>query len=895
MSGYFSSATSGKKQTKQDYVGLSNQGATCYMNSLLQTLYMTPDFRIEIYKWFYEPDKHGDPSDSIPMQLQLLFSKLQIADSEYVETTGLTKSFQWDLRESFQQHDVQEFCRVLFDAIEQSMEGTSQSNVINELYQGTYIDYVKCLKCNQESCREDKFLDISLAVRNDFEKIYNKSVEMALENFIKHEELTGDNQYFCETCKGKNDAIKGLKFKSLPKILVLQLKRFDLDMTTMQRMKLNDKVTFPEILNMNPYISKSDVDNIKERNLLSIDRTKEFSDGENSYLIQSADKRPIYLENKFRKKISGDNSYFLRSQKESTIQKYLKGGRNVYELFSVLIHSGSALGGHYYAYIKSFENFKWYCFNDSMVTEISHEEIPKVFGGSTYSSGYYTTCSSNAYLLVYRRVEPDNLMKIEKTTVPAYIIEMMETEKNKKTQELLEKEEKNKMMKLKTVYKGVDKHVEIKKDSKISEFLEKAVAAFELQDVDKRNIRLRGYSTYYDTFQETFEDEKTIDQSGIYGHKVLAVEVKNPDEEFLPYDPTKLVLKAHLWKDDLGTYTRLTSSPKYVIIEKRETIRKLMSVVQETFSIKIEKQLIVRKSFNGLPEIITTSSYFGQCLSYAKIYEGSVLFIEENSGGPSKWMALLEEEQGKITIKFNSPGEKEPLHISEIFKNSISIDSQRTVLELKTEISLFLNINIDEFIMKKSNTYGGELKDLSQKLVQATLFNNSNVYIEMGRPSKPDEIRVCFQIALPSRCRDSDGSVYSIDSLLEMPVNINSKISQIKDSLCEELQSRFPTMEVSSANMRFRYNSHTVMGKILNNKEILKDLKASDRVSVCVQLLQSPEKPLESNDIIVYVKIWYPATWELSGAYEFVINKNLKNHDLGAKISEITGLEVRLI
>jgi len=33
------------------YVGLSNQGATCYMNSLLQTLFMTPEFRRGIYEW----------------------------------------------------------------------------------------------------------------------------------------------------------------------------------------------------------------------------------------------------------------------------------------------------------------------------------------------------------------------------------------------------------------------------------------------------------------------------------------------------------------------------------------------------------------------------------------------------------------------------------------------------------------------------------------------------------------------------------------------------------------------------------------------------------------------------------------------------------------------------
>lgn len=35
-------------------------------------------------------------------------------------------------------------------------------------------------------------------------------------------------------------------------------------------------------------------------------------------------------------------------------------GQYNYELFSIMIHSGSASGGHYYAYIKDFPTREWY-------------------------------------------------------------------------------------------------------------------------------------------------------------------------------------------------------------------------------------------------------------------------------------------------------------------------------------------------------------------------------------------------------------------------------------------------------------------------------------------------------------------------------------------------------
>jgi len=84
------------------------------MNSLLQTLYFTNQLRKAVYKM---PTQSDDSTKSVAFALQRVFYELQTTDKP-VATKMLTRSFGWETLDSFIQHDVQEFLRVLLDKLE---------------------------------------------------------------------------------------------------------------------------------------------------------------------------------------------------------------------------------------------------------------------------------------------------------------------------------------------------------------------------------------------------------------------------------------------------------------------------------------------------------------------------------------------------------------------------------------------------------------------------------------------------------------------------------------------------------------------------------------------------------------------------------------------------------
>ena len=251
-----------QEEAKFKYVGLANQGATCYMNSLLQALYNTQEFRKELFKWRYNDKQHQRVEDSIPLQLQKIFAQIQLRVAPYVDTKGLIRSFQWDTIESFEQHDVQEFCRVLFTAIEESVIGSTEGDpeFISKLYEGCLGAYIKCLTCGTISAREESFRDLQLILLNEYQKTRNTSVEMALDNLFTPEKLEGDNMYLCSRCQHKVNALKYYKLVKVPPILCLQLNRFTYNPKTYTKIKLLGEGSFGKA-----YLVECDSDKVRVR------------------------------------------------------------------------------------------------------------------------------------------------------------------------------------------------------------------------------------------------------------------------------------------------------------------------------------------------------------------------------------------------------------------------------------------------------------------------------------------------------------------------------------------------------------------------------------------------------------------------------------------------------
>ena len=218
------------EKSSTGYVGIKNLGCICYMNSLLQQLFMIPSFRNTILS-IDDPQKgEVEEQDNLLYQLQYIFACLANSEKQYVDPKDFCNAFKdWDGQPTnvLVQMDVDEFFNMFMDKLEGLISSSPHKKVIQDTFGGKFANELIFKDCPHYTERPEPYLAISLQVLN------KKSVHESLEAFVQGELMEGDNAVNCEKCEKKVSTLKRTCIKRLPRHLILVLKRFQFDYNTM--------------------------------------------------------------------------------------------------------------------------------------------------------------------------------------------------------------------------------------------------------------------------------------------------------------------------------------------------------------------------------------------------------------------------------------------------------------------------------------------------------------------------------------------------------------------------------------------------------------------------------------------------------------------------------------
>eukprot|EP00004_Rigifila_ramosa_P006247 TRINITY_DN1692_c0_g1_i1.p1 TRINITY_DN1692_c0_g1~~TRINITY_DN1692_c0_g1_i1.p1 ORF type:complete len:3114 (-),score=719.02 TRINITY_DN1692_c0_g1_i1:25-8475(-) len=370
------------------YVGLRNLGATCYMNSLMQQLYMVPAFRYgmlsldeptltKVQTQHNPPEPGTDPqdilADSVLYQFQVIFGHLLESQKKFADTRPFClayKDYDGQSVNTSVQMDVDEFFNMLLDKIDTLLKGTDHEKMLQHLLLGGLCSQFcgRGQGCTHVSEKEDPCYALSLDVKG------KTDITQSLDLFVEGDMLNGDNKYSCSQCNQKVDALKRSCISALPHTLILHLKRFEFDLELMRRIKVNDRCEFPTELDMFPYTKEG---------LALKEHQADLAAGRTPTQAMPTLRAPEYYK---------------------------------YKLVGVLVHTGTADSGHYYSFIKEreSESGKWLHFNDTLVEEFDVNDLGKCCFGGTETITQWDAISQrnvtrtfqkpySAYMLFYQR------------------------------------------------------------------------------------------------------------------------------------------------------------------------------------------------------------------------------------------------------------------------------------------------------------------------------------------------------------------------------------------------------------------------------------------------------------------------------------------------------------
>ncbi|KAM6379190.1 ubiquitin carboxyl-terminal hydrolase 42 isoform 1-T2 [Pluvialis apricaria] len=244
------------QQTQSVGVGLQNLGNTCFLNSTLQCLTYTPPLANYMLSLEHTQSCHEE-GFCMMCTMETHINQVLCCSNNAIKPTSVINGLK-RIGKHFHfgsQEDAHEFLCFTVDALQKAclngstkLDRSSQATtLIYQIFGGYLRSRVKCLNCKAVSDTYEPFLDITLDIKAV------TSVTRALEQFVKPEQLDGENSYKCSKCKKMVPASKRYTIHRSSNVLTISLKRF----ANFTGGKINKDVKYPEYLDLRAYMSQS--------------------------------------------------------------------------------------------------------------------------------------------------------------------------------------------------------------------------------------------------------------------------------------------------------------------------------------------------------------------------------------------------------------------------------------------------------------------------------------------------------------------------------------------------------------------------------------------------------------------------------------------------------------
>ena len=272
-----------EKYTDKGLSGLANLGNTCFINSCMQVLSHTYELNMFLEKNTYKNKLNNKPDSALLIEWDEI-RKLLWAENCIVTPGKFFKTVQkvahikkMDMFTGYSQNDMPEFLLFVIDCfhsalsreINMNISGSVQNDtdkvavkcfeMIKQMYQKEYseiwnifyaihVSEIVSLETGKQlSMSPEPFFMIDLPIPSN-----NRSPSLidCFNLYVEGEVLEGENAWYNENTKQKENVRKKISFWSFPDILVIDLKRFNA-----RNQKNQILVTFPlNNLDLSPYV-----------------------------------------------------------------------------------------------------------------------------------------------------------------------------------------------------------------------------------------------------------------------------------------------------------------------------------------------------------------------------------------------------------------------------------------------------------------------------------------------------------------------------------------------------------------------------------------------------------------------------------------------------------------